>query len=305
MRPVYVNARYFVDVFVILRKQNKMKKQLLIALFMVFLLYAKAQELNVRLDAGYGFNLTPATATSQHLIRGSESDRTTYKNTLYSYGQGWNANAELEYFWGKHFGTGLGIGYLRSDKIETRYSETPVWPTYRQEYESTASMFRISPFVKFKFDLGQWSVFSRMGYLLGVAGQIDWRTNSIGHWFPIESHEIYHKGLSHGATAGLGGSYRLSPRFSLSAEARLFVHSFGPRKGELISIVGLENNNDVPNLIYGQVHTDFLDEYTEPYPFESREWLDQPAKQLRQFYPFSSIGLNLGLQYQLNPAAQP
>lgn len=84
-----------------------MKKQLLIALFMVFLLHAKAQELNVRIDAGYGFNLTPATATSQHLIRGSESDRTTYKNTLYSYGQGWNANAELEYFWGKHFGTGL------------------------------------------------------------------------------------------------------------------------------------------------------------------------------------------------------
>lgn len=282
-----------------------MKKHLLSALFMGFLFNVNAQELNVRLDAGYGFNLTPSATTSQQIITVAESDRSMYRNSIYSYGQGWNANAELEYFWGKHFGTGLGIGYLSSDKVSASYSER----FNSDEYESTATMVRISPFVKFKFDSGQWSVFSRMGYLLGVAGQIDWITESRGHWeYRGYSHEIYQKGLSHGATAGLGGSYRLSARISLSAEARLFIHSFGPRKGEVIvwrsSSLGSEDHDNLSTVIYGQIHTDFLDEYTEAYPFKSEAWLDQPAKERRRFYPFSSIGLNLGVQYQLNKAVK-
>ena len=277
------------------KHQNKaMKRKLFAAFLLLGALQGNAQKFSLNIDAGYGFNIAPAAIGEGNGISLS-AWQAELQNVIYSYGRGWNGNAELEYFPGKHFGFGLGIGYLKSAPVKTAFDS----PSSLLNEEATATMLRFSPFVKMKLDFGDWSIFSRWGYLLGAAGKID-RTRSLMNPADVEffNRRVYNQGLSQGATAGLGAAYRLSPRFSLSAEARLFVHSFGPRKSELVASES-NGKDSLHEFLPGQIHTNYVDRYVHEWNPNGSTDYAEPTTELRRFYPFSSLGLNLGVQYKL------
>ncbi len=271
-----------------------MRTKLFVCCFLFNSIYGIAQELSLNFDAGYGFNIATESITEGNAIQISDL-QTEFSSVIYSYGKGLNINSEIEYFPQKHIGFGIGVGYLNSSKVHIKKYN----PSSTRDDEYTATMLRFSPFVKFKFNLDQISFYSKFGYLIGVSGEIQ-RDLSFVTELGDEtfSRTIFNKGISHGATAGFGVEYPLTNRISLSGEVRLFIQSFGPKKGEVV--IGTENGVDqLPELEPGYIHANYVDDYVRQWNPDGSTDFSKPITELRRFYPFSSVGLNLGIQYKL------
>ncbi len=271
-----------------------MRTKLIVCCFLFNSIYGIAQELSLNFDAGYGFNIATESIAEGNAVQISAL-QTELSSVIYSYGKGLNINSEIEYFPQKQVGFGIGVGYLSSSKVQVKNHRSD----YTQDVEYTATMLRFSPFVKLKFNLDQLSFYSKLGYLIGVSGEIQrdllFVTELGDETF---SRTIFNKGISHGATAGFGVEYPLTNRISLSGEVRLFIQSFGPKKGEVI--IGTENGVDqLPELEPGRIHANYVDNYIHQWNPNGSTDFSKPITELRRFYPFSSVGLNLGIQYKL------
>jgi len=271
-----------------------MRTKLFVCCFLFKSIYGIAQELSLNFDVGYGLNIASESITEGNAIQISDL-QTELSSVIYSYGKGLNINSEIEYFPQKYIGFGIGIGYLRSSKIHVKNHRTD----YTRDDEFTATMLRFSPFVKLKFNLDHLSFYAKLGYLVGVSGEIQ-RDLLFVTEFGDEtfSRTIFNKGISHGAMAGFGVEYPLTNRISLSGEIRLFIQSFGPKKGEVV--IGTENGVDqLPELEPGYIHANYKDNYVRQWNPDGSTDFSKPITELRRYSPFSSVGLNLGIQYKL------
>lgn len=65
-------------------------------------------------------------------------------------------------------------------------------------------------------------------------------------------------------------------------------------------IIGTENGVDqLPELQPGYIHANYEDHYVRQWNPDGTTDFSKPITELRRFYPFSSVGLNLGIQYKL------
>jgi len=271
-----------------------MKIKLLTIVLILSQIQILAQELRLNFDVGYGFNIATESINEGYSNRIAEWE-TEFKSIIYSHGKGLNFNTEIEYFKHDNIGFGLGIGYLKSSKVEVLFNRID----FISNDVYTARMLRFSPFIKLQIKKGKLQYYSKFGYLFGVLGQIKkedtFMDDSGNEGF---SRTIYNKGISHGAIAGMGLTYEINDRFSFSSEIRIFVQSFGPKKRELV--VSTRNGEDrLPELELGYIHSNYVDNYIHEWNPSGGTDFSEPLIDLRRFHPFSSIGLNLGFQYKL------
>lgn len=271
-----------------------MKINLLASILLLIAIQASAQELSFNFDAGYGLKIATESISEGYSNRIAELE-TEFRTIVYSHGRGLNFNAEMEYFPKKQIGFGLGIGYLEGQKFEVLFNRID----YVSVEEYTASMVRFSPYVKFKQAIGKFAIYSRFGYLLGAFGDItikdNWHTDKGMNGF---SKTIYDKGVSHGGTAGLGMEIKINDRLNVSGEVKLLVQSYGPRRSRVVELIKNGENilNEQPP---GYIQSNYVDHYVRHWDPSGSTDYSKPLTELRRFYPFSSVGLNLGIQYKL------
>jgi len=271
-----------------------MKIKLLSIILILSQIQISAQELIINFDAGYGFNIATESITEGYSNKIAEWE-TEFKSIIYSHGKGLNFNAEIEYFKQENIGFGLGIGYLKSSKVEVLFNRID----FISNDVYTARMLRFSPFIKLVIKKGKYQYYSKFGYLIGILGQVKkedtFMDDSGNEGF---SRTIYNKGISHGAIAGIGLAYEINDRLSFSGEIRVFVQSFGPKKRELV--VSTRNGEDrLPELELGYIHSNYVDNFVHKWNPNGGTDFSEPLTDLRRFHPFSSIGLNVGIKYKL------
>ncbi len=271
-----------------------MKKKLIFLILLLAGIQATSQELSVNFDAGYGFNIATESIIEGYSNRIGEYE-TEFKSIIYTHGRGLNFNTEIEYFPKKQIGFGLGFGYLKSKKFDVLFN--------RIDYFSTsvysARMLRFSPYLKLKHEFGNLAIYTRFGYLLGTFGQIT-REGSSNTDTGAEgfSKTIYDKGESHGGTAGLGIEFKINDRLNLSSEVKLIVQSYGPKRKRLVERTS-DGVNTLNELQPGEIQTNFVDNDIREWNPDGTTDFSKPLTALRIFYPFSSVGINLGVQYKL------
>ena len=268
-----------------------MKLKLIFILIIFINSYGYSQKLAINIDAGYGLKIA---SSSYSEGRYSFIDINNGELSLikYSLGSGLNLNSELEYSPIRFLKFGLGIGYLSSS-----FSFKHNFGSYIENNRVSAKMIRFSPYLKGKINLDKFNLYFRLGYILGLNGEIilkkDW-TSSQGDQSVTKRR--FNENLSHGAVSGLGIEYEITTRIFILAEVKLFIQSFGPGKKELfVSTTNGENRLD--EIEPRRIHTN----YVTSYKSDALAFNDplKPEVQLIQFYPFSSIGLNLGLSYKI------
>lgn len=271
-----------------------MKNHLTILIFLFFSFQAKAQEWLLNFDAGYGFNI----ATESILFGSSfslEDYEQEFNSLIYTYGRGLNFNTEIEYVTPKKIGFGLGIAYLKSKEFEMVDRRLDVVFT---EFWS-ARMFRFFPYLKLRHAFDSFSIYTKFGYLLGVGGRIEnnW-TYSPENDTESALKTIRSKGFSHGGTAGLGIEFRINDHLNWSTEIKLMIQSYGPKRGRVVERFR-DGKNTLEETDIWLNETNYVKNYIEGVGPNREIDYSKPRTQLRKQYPFSSVGINIGVQYRL------
>jgi hypothetical protein len=269
-----------------------LQKFLVFSVTSLFSITLFAQGIYVKVNASYGFGMS-----SQYLVNFGfynfiqEEDSYTRELVNVSLGKGLILGATLGNMFNENIGVELGFSYLFGGKTKTKGT----WPIGTEDYALSSRMLRLTPTLVLASGFGNMNPYAKFGVVIGSTSIM---------------HETYHKRegntwvekmklqgrLALGVFAGLGAVFNLNDNISFFGEMNMVNLSFAPTKGEITEATF--NGIDV---LYGMpIHhrkIEFVNSHT-------RNWtappvMTQPRQELKQKFPFGSIGLNIGLRINL------
>ncbi len=297
-------------------------------LFLAFffnLFSVEAQGTYLGIDAGYGFpaskQLLTADVTSKtntYTNPGSSGSTTSVTNQSapYSMGKGINAGLFGGYMLTKNLGIELGVGYLmglstsqttETDKLTSNTVATPGSSTNSTDISTTSfkgSMLRLIPGVRVQFGNGKIHPYASAGLIVGVLGSITKETvdnnsltisNSTSNTSNTNDDIWKYSGrISMGFHGALGVTYLFTQKLGFFAELTSCFQTYSP--GKALHTVSTTNGKD--NLAIDTENlkeTDYSSSYTSTTGTGIPTATGSPAQALYQVFPFSSVGLTVGL----------
>lgn len=276
---------------------NSIKKIILI-LFICFMANkASAQKMYFNINGGYSFMSKSSTfifnnnKTFNNQIQES-AGLYSQENVKFSLGKGLNFGGTFGYQFHKNIGAEIGINYLLSDKTTGTKSYID-----GRIYENTLSskMILIKPTIVLLADFEKINPYAKFGAIIGVGKIFD------EDFEQTETTVLNYKtgmdgGIALGITAGIGINYILNKNISLFGEAALNALNYTPKKG--IFTTYTENGIDkLPTISVRDKESIYVNTTT----YTSGATIDEskPRETMATKYPFSSMGINIGVRYTL------
>lgn len=291
-----------------------------IILFIVIGIFSQtlvAQKVYVKLNAGYNFangnQFEPF--TDSRSIRNSDGDRTSTESVVKaaSLGKGFDFGITAGYKFHENMSIELGLSYLVGGKINTEsytkelgyYGGDNSEHIYERKAEFKANMLKINPSICLNLGADKIDPYIKVGVLLGI-GKInynlartssnvedsqDFSYNSTSN--SISKYE-FNGSFAFGYNAGIGVVYKLDDHLSLFGEVNFVSMRYSPSKGK---ITKMEQNgvDQLSDMTTYETEVDFVEEITSNSSSVHDE--DQADKSLKVSFPFSSVGLNVGIIY--------
>lgn len=240
-----------------------------------------------------GYSLPIATQNINHLNFSNETEQdggNRFDDILLSLGKGGNAGINIGYMFNQNLGAELGVDYLFGTKYDAKYRD-PSDPDYTFDQYLSAKMVQFKPSVVLRTSYDQITPYAKLGFVIGVGSTIKYEENehfgSNNYEYEMEMKE----GVGFGLNGAIGLDYALNNNMSVFGEITAVSMNYAPKKGYVTQ--ALQNGTDyLPELSVRDKEIEFLDDFTD------NGSANEPEKQQRQSYPFSSIGLNLGLKYR-------
>lgn len=249
-----------------------------------------AQGLYVSINAGAALKMSSSNL-SGNINSTTNSVSTTQEQINVSLGQGKNFGGTLGYMFNENIGIELGVSYLSGDKSNAL--ETLINGSNSSSFSSSMTRFnptfiiasgmdKINPYAKFGFIIGS-------GDVIG-SGKMTSGTDVINFEMKMNGGQAY------GVNASLGALYNLNKKIALFAEITTINLSYAPSKG-VLTVFTYNGTNQLQNMTTKNKEINFVDSYTAKKVDTTPD--SQPSTELKQKYPFGSIGLNIGLKYAL------
>ena len=244
-----------------------------------------SQKMYVNLKAGYDFQ-----SGSQRL--GIDYNEVSKTDTAinYSLGKGFNVEGAFGYKIQEYFGVELGISYLNGSTFETKQTFT------NGNFNSTTvsgKMLKIIPSIVINAGYDKINPYAKMGLVIGTNGQVieefNQRTSATQTKNTILKKE---GGIDIGFKTSLGVLYSVNKKISLFGEANLTSLTFTPKKGSFTKYY-IDGIDKLSTLNVNSREIEYVESGTSGLPVNSNE----PQKTLTRRLPFSSLGINLGIQY--------
>lgn len=300
-------------------KKNGIKIVILV-LVGLFSQQLEAQKLYFKVNTGYNLSVGKSFEpfTDSRSIRNGDaeiSSSSVVKGA--SLGKGLDFGFTAGYKFNENMSFELGVSYLLGGKINTEnYSESnysngndDYFNIYESKTEFKANMLKINPSVCFNLGIGKIDPYLRVGVLIGV-GKVfysdedfnsrledifDGSSNStqIQQSSSIREHE-FNGGVAFGYNAGLGVIYQLNDNLSLFGELNFTSISYSPTKGEMTRYE-VDGEDRLSELSTSRKEIEFEDEFSQNSLEAEDE--DQAGKSLKVSFPFSTIGLNVGVVF--------
>ncbi|MDD4969372.1 MAG: outer membrane beta-barrel protein [Paludibacter sp.] len=249
-----------------------------------------AQRVYVNISAG------AATQMSSENIAGfynytKTTNSITTQHIDVSLGQGVNLGGVIGYMVNKNLGVELGISYLLGDKFDALNKQ----PDNTENTSIYSTMLRFNPSIVLATDLYKINPYVKFGFVIG-SGNIYYS----GKYAENNNITVYDfrksGGLAYGVSAAIGAMYKLNEKISILGEISSINLSYAPTEG-LYTYVSYNGAEETLNLKtkYKQIH--YVDNYTYNPNVASPELM--PGTDVKQKYPFGSLGLNVGLRFNL------
>jgi opacity protein-like surface antigen len=267
-----------------------MKKTFLTAII-IAALSANAQEgIKVGFRAGYG--LPAATINT-----GSNQNNNTETVVNSSLNQGLNLGLNLGYNLSKYIGLDLGINYLMGGAIKNSSSYTSGGFTSYRTSETKANFLFIQPSLTLSPGFDKLNPYVSFGPSIGFGSLKETAYQTSGT--NTSNTEIEASGgIPIGFRSALGACYKLSNKLFLNFELFNVNMSYAPTKAEITKATS--NGQDVlGSMSVSQKKVEFVESFDRSASSSANE----PSKRLKQYYPLSSFGVNLGISFFLGGSA--
>jgi hypothetical protein len=276
------------------------KKLLISALISLMFISTGSAQIYCGISSGYGLPLAKQMLEVDY-ISGSTGDF-VFGGLEGSLGKGFTNSFFAGYQFGAHFRFELGAEKLSGAKIKSSVVDTfDYGSTYTIGRSMKAKMINIIPGVRFTVGEKKFRSYFGMGMLIGFNGEINSERDqtseySFGGPSKYDQTEIFTGGIAWGFLGRVGVSYSLNHYISFLAEGTIHAQTWSPDKSKYTKCT----HNWVDQLSSFPVSAKEFEyhrnvSYNFPYQNSSA-----PSILNRQYFPFSSYGLTLGVQVLLD-----
>lgn len=273
----------------------KQKKIFLSAVCLLSIFSVKGQRFYAGLSGGYGLgvlNTTYEETTAGYGIAGY-AGTTTSKS--YSLGQGTSTGLFAGYMFKERLGAELDASYLFGNKFSFHDSYTSPSDYHKYDYTLQSNMIRITPCFRVQFGTGKLSGYSKTGFIIGLSPKIKGTEEDVdaypGTKYTTYTEWEYTGGLSLGFHQAIGARYNFG-KLGIFCEVAANLQNWAMKKGKMT--VYKENGADMlSSLPVSEKEVEFKDKYTYGPGSSDPNKPDQVSK---MYLPFSSLGLNIGVQ---------
>lgn len=276
-----------------MQKTKSMKKQILFLLSFVLIGAGYAQEkgyISLGLGAGFG------TAASYDFSTNGD------KAHPVALGKGCDVMVRGGYFVNKFMAIELGAGYrmgfnTKIDLVPSSYNKSS--GNDIGTLKIAGSMLEIVPALVISPELGSGKVrpYARLGVIIGVMNTIQTKIDESYTEDGISEHILatlkYNGGVAVGGSAALGADFNLSKKIALYAEIIYDALSYAPTKGKFTKYE-INGVDQLPDWKTINKEVKFVKDLSD-YVYDENE----PAQELKNSYPFNSLGLNIGVKVKL------
>jgi hypothetical protein len=274
----------------IIQMNKSFLKFVLLMNLLIFLgLNLFSQKVYMSINYGYGFG-TSTQNKSEFINYSSDHLTTSYEQINFSFGRGFNIGSEIGIILNKNIRAELDISYLIGNKIKSYSRAYAISNTIL-----SSKMIRFNPSFILSSGFDKLDPYAKFGVIVGVGSIFIEETDTYGGG----SDMYYFKnklngGIAFGLSSCIGVQFKLTNSLSVYSEINMINLSYAPKKGKLIK--STYNGQDMlPNTSISKKETEFVKKYIYD---EANPPLDsEPTKELKEKYPFGSIGLNIGLIY--------
>ncbi len=272
-----------------------------VALGMFISLFSIAAYSQFYINVGGGYNLGIA---NQSLLNNYERTNNIEKmeNVKTSLGKGLNFGLNLGYMFNGNIGIDLQCSYLLGDENagESKSNYT-FFSTNYYDYEKISvknQIIRINPSLIIASGFDKLDPYARFGVILGF-GSVTYTNLNEEYENNILENKVIEKwkfngGMAFGLSSALGLMYHISDLISVYGELDLVSMSYAPTKGVMTEYT-VNGADKLPDLTTDAKEIEFLDEIT--YDDDNPPSTAEPSKELKFYFPYSSIGLNIGVRF--------
>ena len=258
-----------------------------------------AQSSYISINGGYGW------AASSGNIKGIENATYTSSSSTdltpvneeqinLSFGQGTSFGLSAGYMYNANIGAEIGISLLKGDNINSKSTVAGNAFIINLNNDISAEMMRISPSIIINAGMAQLNPYLKIGVIFG-SGDITKKTSVLEGTHSYETSYRFNGGWAIGTTANFGVLYTLEKDISCFVELAMVNMSYAPTNGELTAKV--ENGVSIlPSMTVNDRKIEYKDSYTS---LGQNSSTSTPSVGLSQKFPFGSVGLNLGIKYNL------
>ncbi|MFI5150026.1 MAG: outer membrane beta-barrel protein [Bacteroidia bacterium] len=255
-----------------------------------FTCHSFAQGLYVGIGGGYGFaadkqdlgqNITTAPGT------------TTYASNSFSLGKGTSIGVYGGYLFNKNIGAELGAAYLIGNTTSTTEESLDASSiiTLKSTHSLKGSMLRLAPSMRIQYGEKRLHPFVTAGLIIGLGSQITEEYYTLRGTDLNDNMATYSGGISLGFHASAGIQFNLTDRVGIYGELSGNFQSYAPKKMIYTKFLA-HGVDELPGMTVSQKETDFQNNYTA-----GTNSPGTPSSSTLVHFPFSSVGLNIGLHY--------
>lgn len=269
---------------------------LIIALFIFMANRSAAQGPYVNLNVGYAFPLSAGTMEEFYNYSHQENS-STYEQVYFSMGKGVNFGGAFGYMFNKHVGAELGLSYIMGAKTKIKDQYSNDYNESVTDITMSSNFFRVIPSIVIAAGTENINPYAKFGVIIGtgsIDAEYEYKGSVIGGGVEIEKYK-FNGGVAIGINAALGALFNLSDNISIFGELNAINMSYTPTKGEITEAT--YNGVDyLENMTTRDREIEFVDKYTYDYNNPPSE--TEPSQQLKQKFPYGSIGINAGIVFR-------
>lgn len=272
-----------------------MKNLYTILFFSLFATILSGQRMYFNINSGYGFDLAPETFSGGN-ISYTDPEIKVLSSVNHSFGKGYNFGVAT----GIHIRENIAFGVEANYLVGAEETLTLEAANFKEERIFSSEMFRFIPQLRLTAPVKKMALYADIGLAIGINPVIHYR--KITHVDGEETGRfktIYANGTAYGIKSSFGLKYHATKNLAFSTEMRIFAQSFAPERRQLLE--AFRKGIDVLDLrLTSDIHTVYVDEFTENQTIVQNANL--PTTQLKFFFPFSSVGVNVGVEYSFTLA---
>jgi hypothetical protein len=307
-------------------KEKIIKQFVLAVIIVLFATPIHSQRIYFNLGAGYGVSAAPSiyfgtdNSSSYTLTYDGTSTTDTYIDSYKnikgtgSFGKGFQTGAIIGYMITKHIGAELGINYLMGTSITSKNVHTEKYidltnmnnnssTSTSEEATTFGTMLRFTPAIRITTVAGKIKPYMRIGLVIGAGSKLHETYKSTHTAYGLTDTYALESEVSGGASlgfaCGLGADFKLHDNVGFFVEMGFIAQSWAPKQG-LITRSTLNGINKLPTMTTNDKETIFVDNYSVSSASSLQNINESsPRKELKVFFPFSSVGINLGVRISL------